>query len=404
MCLVSAAYHPYPSGISEHVSHLAKALSELGAKVEVLTTRYAATHDDSSEPVPVTRVGRARMVPLNGSYATMPTGLALPRQVERYFAERTFDVVHCHGVFWPELSYWSIRHSRAVHVVSFLSSGFGNTGPGGGLHRRVFARHLARIDGRVALSERARRTYAPYVPGDCRIIPSGVDLTRFRPGARPLAAEPLRDASPGASAAADPAAATRAAGAVLAAGAGILFVGRLDRRKGLEVLLRAMPSVLRSVPVARLTVVGSGPGDSSARALVRSLALEDRVTFVGRVSREALPGHYSAADVYCSPALGGESFGIVLLEAMASGVPVVASDIPGYDETVERDIDGVLVPPGDPRGLSEGLVRVLRGGSLALRLREAGRRKAARHAWPTIGARTLALYEELLGGVPRGSG
>ena len=88
------------------------------------------------------RVGRARMVPLNGSYATLPVGRSLPRQVRRYFATRRFDVVHCHGVFWPELSYWSIRHSRAVHVVSFLSSGFRSTGPGGGLHQRLFARHL----------------------------------------------------------------------------------------------------------------------------------------------------------------------------------------------------------------------------------------------------------------------
>jgi phosphatidylinositol alpha-mannosyltransferase len=368
---VSAAYHPYPSGISEHVEHLAGALVELGVEVEILTTRFAEGHDDSSEPAPVVRVGRARLVPLNGSYATLPTGPRLPGQVRRYFAERSFDIVHCHGVFWPELSYWAIRHSKAVHVVSFLSAGFRSTTIGSGLHRRLFARHLARIDGRLALSQWARRTYSPYVPGDCRIIPSGVDPQRFR------------------------AAGDRVSGS----GVGqptVLFVGRLDARKGVDVLLSAMPLVRATVPTARLVVVGSGPGDRSARRRAEDLGIDRAVQFVGRASRAALPDWFRNADAFCSPARGGESFGIVLLEAMASGVPVVASDIPGYDETVARDRDGLLVPPGDPASLAAALTRILTDPALASRLRAAGLVNAARHAWPRIAAQTLAFYEELL--------
>jgi len=257
-------------------------------------------------------------------------------------------------------------------VVSFLSAGFGSTSLGGGLHRRLFAHHLARIDGRIALSRRAHETYAPYVPGECRIIPSGVEPGRFRADADPL---PPREAG-------HPT---------------VLFVGRSDRRKGLAVLLKAMPLVLAQLPEARLVVVGAGPGDADARRRAARLGLGGRVTFAGRVSRQLLPRYYAGADVYCSPALGGESFGIVLLEAMAAGAPVVASDIPGYDETIERERDGLLVPPGDPGALAQAVVRVLGDPMLAASLRDAGLRKAAEHAWPRIGARTLAYYEELLG-------
>ena len=371
VCLVSAAYHPYPSGIGEHVSHLGAALADLGLTVEVLTTSYPGWPDDGEERVPVTRIGRARLIPLNGSYATLPQGRHLPRQVRDYFAARSFDVVHCHGVFWPEISYWAIRHSRALHVVSFLSAGFRATSVGGGLHRRLFARHLGRIHGRIALSRRARLTYAPYVPGPCRIVPSGVDTTRFRPDLEPLPegarARPC-----------------------------VLFVGRMDRRKGLGVLLEAMPRVRREVPGSRLVVVGDGPGLARAVRRAADLGLGDGVAFAGRVSGRDLPRYYAGARAFCAPSLGGESFGIVLLEAMAAGVPVVASDIPGYDETVDDGRDGLLARPSDAAALAASVTRVLRDHDLAGRLIRAGLRKAEQHAWPRVAAATVRVYTELL--------
>jgi phosphatidylinositol alpha-mannosyltransferase len=376
VCLVSAAYRPYPSGISEHVSHLAKAMMDLGVRVQVLTTRFGLPCDDDVEATPVVRLGRAVLVPLNGSYATFPVGLALSRQVRGFFRRESFDVVHCHGVFWPEISYWAVRYADAVRVVSFLSAGFRTTAVGGRLHRALFAGHLRRIQGRIALSEHAHRTYAPYVPGDCRIIPSGVDLERFRPDAHP---------PPGG----------------MPGRPTLLFVGRLDRRKGLNVALEALPLVSKQLPGARLVVVGGGPGTDAARRRAARLGVSGAVRFVGPVSPRDLPGYYAAADVYLSPALGGESFGIVLLEAMASGVPVVASDIPGYDETVDRGHDGLLVPPSDPAALAGALVRVLSDRDLADSLRSAGLAKAQGHAWPRIASRTLAFYRALATRLPR---
>ena len=371
VCLVSAAYYPYPSGVSEHVHHLGLNLHRLGHDVELITTRFPGTATHQPPPFPVTRFGRAVLVPLNKSYATLPVGIRLPGQVRGYLHEREFDIVHCHGVFWPEISYWAIRHSRSVNVVSFLTAGFGNSRRGSRLFRSLFRGQLRRIHGLIAISNRAREVAEPYLPGDYRIIPCGVDLDRFRPGL------PLPDG-------------------IEREGPTILFLGRLDRRKGVTVLLHAMPLVLESVPGARLLVAGKGPEEESARRLATDLGIERSVRFIGAVPNRDIPRCYPGADVYCSPALGGESLGIVLLEAMASGTPVVCSDIPGYDETVRRDRDGLLVPPGSPVDLARDLVRVLTEKQLRDRLVASGLERVKSYAWPEVTRRTAAYYRELL--------
>ena len=369
VCLVSAAYYPYPSGVSEHVHHLAIALRDLGQEVEILTTRYPA-RTEVPEPVPVTRVGRAVLVPMNRSYATLPVGLRMAGQVKRFLAPGRFDVVHCHGFGWPELSYWATVHSRSVTLVSLLTAGFRITTAGGGLFRRLFGHQLRRIDALVPISRRALDAVRAYLPIRARIIPSGVDLDRFRPGLEPLPA-------PG-------------------PGPRILFLGRLDRRKGVDVAIRALAAVRRRLPGAVMTVVGSGPEEGRARRLVAGLGLAGAVTFTGRAGWDELPRYYTGCDVYCAPTLGGETLGIVLLEAMAAGAPVVASRIPGYDETVRDGTDGLLAPPGDPDALAAAIARVLTDEPLRRRLRASGLARARDYAWPEIGRRTLDFYRELL--------
>jgi phosphatidylinositol alpha-mannosyltransferase len=377
VCLVSAAYHPYPSGVSEHVRHLALGLHRLGQDVAVLTTHFPGD-EHNPDPFPVTRFGRAVLVPMNGSYATVPVGLRLGAQVRRYLAGREFDIVHCHGLHWPEIAYWALRHSRSVNIVTFVTAGFRIHTAGSGLYRFLFRGHLGRIRARIAISERARAAAEPYVPGDWRIIPCGVDTERFRPGLPP----------PGC---VGPDASSVKRDAPL-----ILFLGRLDRRKGLAVLLRALPLIRSRVPGARLAVVGSGPLESEARRLARALHIAGAVEFAGRPTDEDLPRWFANADLYCSPALGGETLGIVLLEAMASGAPTIASRIPGYDETIRDGIDGLLFAPGNAAALADAAIRVLCDPGLSTRLRAAGPARAAGYAWPRVCAQTLELYRELL--------
>jgi phosphatidyl-myo-inositol alpha-mannosyltransferase len=382
ICLVSAAYRPYPSGVSEHVHHLAESLRDLRQDVSILTTSFgkgsrdqgievssARTGHLSTSPAQrVTRFGRALLIPMNRSYATVPVGLRMSGQVKRFLAEGSFDIVHCHGMFWPEISYWAIRHSRSVNLVTFLTAGFAIQKTGAGMFRSVFKRQLAKIHGRIAISQRAREAAEPYVPGEFRIIPCGIDLSRFKPSPLPRSLRPLT----------------------------ILFLGRLDARKGIEVLLRALPMVLKSVPAARLAVVGRGPGESRARHLSRELGVSNSVDFLGSARPEDLPRHYAGCDVYCAPGLGGETLGIVLLEAMASGAPVVASRIPGYDETVRDGIDGILVPPADPDALASSLVSILTDEPRRRALAAAGLKRVQEYAWPKIAQRTLVFYRELL--------
>jgi phosphatidylinositol alpha-mannosyltransferase len=308
---------------------------------------------------------------MNRSYATLPVGLRMSGEVKRFLADGNFDIVHCHGMFWPEISYWAIRHSRSVNVVTFVTAGFKIHTAGAGLFRRAFRNQLAKLHGRIAISRRAREAVEPYVPGEFRIIPSGIDLSRFRPGVSP---RPERE--PGKRR--------------------ILFLGRLDERKGLEVLLRALPAVLKSVPEVRLAVVGSGPMELRARRTAEELGVAASVDFLGPAPPEDLPRLYAGCDVYCAPGLGGETLGIVLLEAMASGAPVVASRIPGYDETIRDGVDGILVPPTEPDALSSALVSVLTDESRRLTLAAAGLRRAQEYAWPKIAVRTLEFYRELL--------
>jgi len=370
ICLVSAAYRPYPSGVSEHVHGLALGLRGLGQDVTILTTRFPGLPSEPDQ-LPVVRLGRAVLIPMNRSYATLPVGLSLARQVREFFVANRFDVVHCHGLFWPEISYWAMRYSGAVNVFTNLTAGFRVGSAGAGLFRWLFRSQLSRIHGRIAISARSRAAVEAYVPGEFRTIPCGVDLTRFRPGTGPFPGQ-------------DPARRV------------ILFLGRLDRRKGLLKLLEAMPQVLESVPEVRLVVVGSGPMESRARRFVRDIGLEESVRFAGGVSPDDLPAYYSGCDVYCSPALGGETFGIVLLEAMASGTAVVASSIPGYDEVIRNERDGLLFPAGDTEALARCLLRVLEDDGLRRRLAEAGLAQSERFAWPAVAQQTLDYYRELL--------
>lgn len=378
ICLVSSAFRPYPSGLSEHVYYLALNLHRAGHAVTVLTTDFARAKPDR-EPFTVVRCGRALRIPMNGSFATLPVGLRLKSQVHHLITAGNFDIVHCHGLYWPEISYWALRYSRAINLVTFVSAGFRIRRFGAGLYRRLFRKHLGRIHARIAVSHRARLAAEPYVPGHYHIIPCGVDLERFRPDQPP----PQTHAE------------------FFAPGRRIvLFVGRLDRRKGIDVLLKAFALITQRLSNVWLAVIGNGPLMKAANSLARRLDIADRTLFVGEISPAELPNWYACADLYCSPALGGETLGIVLLEAMASGTPVIASRIPGYSETIRDGIDGLLFQPGDPVALSHTALRILTDSGLSEQFRRAGRARAARYAWPVVCAETLKLYAELLASKP----
>ena len=370
ICLVSAAYRPYPSGVSEHVHHLAEALRDLGLDVRILTTSYPQ-FGESVSSLPVTRIGRAILIPGNGSYTTLPAGLGLPFQVPMFLRRHRIDLIHCHGAFPLDMAYWALVGTRVPAVVTFHTLARPPAEPLLRAFRGLFAGLNRRISSRIAVSHAGSEYARRFFPGDYRVIPNGVDLDRFRQDA-PVPAL-MHGNTPT-----------------------ILYVGRFDRRKGLPVLLQAMPRIIAAVPSARLVAVGGGMLEGECRRLVHDLGIHDHVSFPGRATSEELPGYYAGCTVFCSPATGGEAMGIVLIEAMAAGRPVVASNIAGYNEVVTTELDGLLVPAGDPVALSSALTRVLLSAELRAALSLRARARATEFAWPAIARRVEQVYREVV--------
>jgi phosphatidylinositol alpha-mannosyltransferase len=227
------------------------------------------------------------------------------------------------------------------------------------------------LHGKIAVSKPALDFVSRHLPGDYVIIPNGIDTEHFSPHG------PYREE--------------------LAHGKpNVLFVGRLEKRKGLDYLLNACAKAKRHFPDFRLVVVGPGtrllPG---YRKLVKDLRLTD-VVFAGFVPSAELPQYYRSADIFCAPATGGESFGIVLLEAMACGKPVVATHIDGYASVLAHGDEGLLVPPRDEESLAHALLSLLNDKSLRNQMGVEGRAKTEKYSWANVARQVMDYYNSLL--------
>ncbi|KPJ54496.1 hypothetical protein AMJ39_00295 [candidate division TA06 bacterium DG_24] len=365
ICIVSDAYYPHPGGVSEHIHHTAMELRQLGHDTKILTASYGKKTEEKESDV--IRVGRTVLVPVNKSMATVTIGRNLSGQVKKILTRGDFDIVHTHGPLAPMLSFLALRHSPTVNVATFHASHPESTGYQ--LFEPILQRYFRRIHGLIAVSESAKDTIYRYFPGDYRIIPNGVDTDRFHPNTKRVAK--FCDGRPS-----------------------ILFVGRFDPRKGLKYLLQAMPYVVEKVPNARLVVVGKGVLDSYYRRYLDNRCRE-HVIFEGFVAPEDLPSYYATCDVFCSPAIGAESFGIILLEAMATKKAIVASDISGYRSVVSDGVDGILVEPRNAHALAQSLVRLLRDSQLRAELGRQGREKALRYSWKRVTRQIEEYYLEV---------
>ncbi len=232
----------------------------------------------------------------------------------------------------------------------------------------IFRRFFKRLDGHIAVSQAARQYHERYFPADYTVIPNGVDVEHFGcPDVQPI--QEFADGRPN-----------------------ILFVGRLEKRKGLTHLIDAFARVQQELADARLIVVGAYDELEKIPFALQARHLGLKVHFVGRVMYQDLPRYYRSADVFCAPSTGMESFGIVLLEAMAAGVPIVASDIDGYRDVLDDGTQGVFVRPEDPAELAAALVSLLRDPSRRVALGALGREKAQRYSWRVVAARVLEYY------------
>lgn len=371
LALVSPYDFAYPGGVTEHVAHLAEQFIARGHEVHIV----APSSGDKTEPIvsidaPVHRIGRVVSVPANGSVARITLSLRSYLQAKRLLQEEQFDLIHLHEPMMPALPLTVLRHSSTTNVGTFHA--YRNTPLTYFYGKPILRPFFRKLHGHITVSSAARDFVGEYFRADYRIIPNGIDFPRFNTRLPQL--PELCDERPT-----------------------VLFVGRLEKRKGLRYLLRAWPHVLARVPEARLVVVGRGrPLEGYKRFAARQGWSPEDVVFAGYVSGEDLPRYYQACDVFCAPNTGQESFGIVLLEAMAAGAPIVASDIPGYRDVVTSGVEGVLVERQNPGALADAICRLLTSPELRAHMRRAGQRKAQRFDWPRVATEVFSYYQEVL--------
>jgi phosphatidylinositol alpha-mannosyltransferase len=362
IALVSPYDMAHHGGVSEHILHLRDEFTDLGHHVTLIAPRARKGGLESGPGY--YGIGRVIPIPGNASTVRVTFDVTLYAAVKAMMQREQFDVVHLHEPLMPVLPYMVLLNSKAVNVATFHA--FRATNPWYTAFKPYMSFVLSRLDGRIAVSEPALEFVSQYFEGPYDIIPNGIDIERFRN------AEPMPWANDGTPR--------------------ILFVGRFNEpRKGFKYLLRAMPLVRQQFPEARLVVIGSGKPAKFAK-----LMEEHEVTgveFVGTVHRDELPRYYASCDTFCAPSTSRESFGIVLLEAMAAGKPVVASDIPGYASVMTNRREGLLVPPKQPHLLALALVRLLADRELRGALAANGAVTAARYAWPRIASQVLDAYE-----------
>lgn len=374
VALVSPYDWRHPGGVNSHLRVLARELRARGHEARILAPGGSNESDDDvitlGKPYPVATAGTVVRITLNPR---------LGRRIKQILTEERFDIVHVHEPLMPVLPIHVLRHSRAANPDVVNVGTFHATRDGGNrlysYSRKLLKRWFREIDGKIAVSPPAAQYVSRYFPGFYNIIPNGIDIGHWdRPDLEPLPE--------------------------FEGGRNILYVGRAEKRKGLAVLIRAFGIVNARDPETRLIIVG--PDSRSRRRFEASVRNSGRrgITFVAGgpdgVSYDDLPRYHRSAQVVCSPATGHESQGYVLLEAMAAGVPVVASNIDGYASVITHGVDGVLVRPKDAMALADALTALLRDPRRRATLAAAGRQRVEEYGWPRVAQQVISYYERLI--------
>jgi phosphatidylinositol alpha-mannosyltransferase len=374
IAIVSPYDFPYPGGVTKHITNLAESFRRQGHRVSIIAASSRALEEIPSGVIRVSSF----VVPVrySGSVARISLLPWLAHRVRALLQRETFDVVHLHEPTTPTLPWAVTRHIRRLSPQTALVGTFHayreSTSFPYSYVRPIFCRVINGLDERIAVSPAARDYISAYFPGPYRIIPNGVDVTLFGNASLP----PLPQFSDGFN---------------------ILFVGRLEPRKGFRYLIKAYARVKTALPQSRLLVVG--PYTVADRLPfereLRRLGLSD-VHFIGYVPDEELARYYQCSQVLCAPSTGFESFGMVLLEAMAAGTPIVASNIDGYSNVVKHQREGLLVSPKDVVALGDALTYLLQQHELRREMGQRGQATAARYTWDQIADRVLDCYHETL--------
>ncbi len=357
-----------PGGVQNHVRDLAETLIALGHEVSVL----APADEDDHLPPYVVSAGWAVPVPYNGSVARLAFGPISAARVRRWLSAGRFDVVHVHEPVTPSLSMLAVLYARTPVVATFHTATTRSRAMSAaqGMLQVV----LEKITARIAVSDLARRVQVEHLDGGGWEIPNGVAVARFA-DAVPLPGWP-------------------------GPGGAVGFLGRFtEPRKGFPILLNALSRLAPARPGLRLLV--AGPGDQEEALADRDRAIRDRITFLGKVSDADKARMLRSVDLYVAPNTGGESFGMILTEAMAAGTAVVASDLDAFRRVLDGGRAGVHFPAGDPDALAGTIDRLLDDPAARAELADRAGRVVAGFDWPVVAARVLEVYATAIEAAPR---
>ncbi len=366
--LFSPYDHAVPGGVQSHISELAGQFRSWGHEVRVVAPSSSPSAIEDPDFVPM---GRPVPVPSAGSVARVSLSVWLRPRIRGLLNRERFDILHSHE---PLVGYVPFGAVRLVDTHSTVNVATFHSYRGRRAWWAIGSDRLANpllnpLHGRIAVSEPASEFINKHFPGDYRVIPNGIRVDDF------AFASPIPELMDGK--------------------INLMFLGRLEKRKGLRYLLTAYSKLKWDWPELRLIVVGGGNPDAESYRIMSERNLQD-VIFTGRVSDEMRARYFKSAHVYCSPATGNESFGIVLLEAMAAGTPVVATDIRGYASVVNHGHDGFLVPPKDEDALAQAIQALIKDPELRARLSENGARTADTFRWERVASRVMDYYNEFV--------
>jgi len=360
--IVSPYSFDVPGGVQLHVRDLAEVFISEGHYVSVL----APADDDTPLPDYVVSCGRAVPVRYNGSVARLSFGPLTAARVGRWVEAGRFDVVHIHEPVAPSVSVLALWAVDGPIVATFHSSNLRSRAMQAAYP--LLRPSLEKIRARIAVSEDARRTVTTHLGGDAVVIPNGVFVERFASARRRPEWEgtPVRPT--------------------------IAFLGRMEEpRKGMPVLSLALPEIVRQIPGVRVLVAGPGdPGSIRERMTAEAAAACE---FLGPVSDKDKASLLASVDLYVAPNTGGESFGIILIEAMSARATVLASDLPAFARVLDGGVAGEMFSNGDPADLARAVVSLLRDPVRRQELADAGRARANAFDWSVVAADVMAVYE-----------
>ena len=365
IALVSPYDFTWPGGVTVHISQLADQFINMGHEVKILAPHSPSRDSGRSDFVPL---GRSVPIPSGGSIARLSLSIWQRWKIKALLKTEQFDVVHLHEPLMPVLPLYVLQFSNALNVGTFHAV-FGRFRNYGWSHP-LLKRWFKKLDGRIAVSPAASQYVSRFFPAEYQIIPNGIDVDHFS-----LPPEPIPELADGK--------------------LNLLFVGRMEKRKGLRYLLEAYSKLKWDFDDLRLVVVGPGNLDKDCHRILSERNIQD-VHFVGNVPYQELRRYYQSAHICCAPATGRESFGIVLLEAMASGKPLVASRIPGYAAVLNHREQGLLVPPKEAGALADALALLIRNPELRSQMGKRGQTTVEQYRWNKVARRVMDYYLELM--------